>query len=120
MTTRHLTPAVGDWIIDTSWAVFGANTKQIGTVDDVFPGYLVVTKGRLFRRERYIPVSRITSIERQCVYLNVSSAEIDDRGWNRTPELTGSVVVLDDAAANSVATGYTTVNTDDREMEERP
>jgi hypothetical protein len=80
------TPGVGDWIVDTHWSVYGADLRKVGTVDDVLPDYLVVRKGVIFRRARYIPVSTIFNIERQCVYLNVSMKDIDDRGWDRLPD----------------------------------
>lgn len=103
MTTPHLTPAVGDWVIDRRWEVYGADTKPIGTVADVHPDYLVVRKGMLFRRERYVPVSTITHVERECVYLNVSSTEIDDRGWDRIPDGQATAVALDDPSVRPVA-----------------
>ena len=80
------TAGVGDWIVDTNWSVYGADLGRIGTVQDVQPDYLVVGKGFFFRRARYIPVSSIISIERQCVYLNVSQRDIDDRGWHHLPD----------------------------------
>ncbi len=89
MTDTFLRPAVGDWVVDCSWRVYGADGETIGTIDEVHPQILVVGKGFLRHRERYVPVSAITTVECECVYLNVASTEIDDRGWNHLPDLTG-------------------------------
>jgi len=50
--------------------VYGADHQKFGTVDEVHSLFLVVGKGRLFRREYYIRVRAITTVERECVYLN--------------------------------------------------
>lgn len=84
--TSTESPGVGDWVIDTDWSVYGADLRKVGTVDDVQPDYLVVRHGIFFRRARYIPVSTIFSVERQCVYINVSLKDIDERGWNHEPD----------------------------------
>jgi hypothetical protein len=87
MQPTNTQPAgVGDWIVDTNWSVYGADLRKVGTVDDVQPDYLVVRKGVFFRRPRYIPVSTIFNIDRQCVYINVSLKDIEDRGWDRLPD----------------------------------
>lgn len=100
MTTPYLRPSVGDWIIDTSWAVIGADGEKIGSVDEVHPSFLVVGKGFIIRREHYIPVHTITNVDRECVYLNVSSSDIEARGWNRIPD-----VIEDEAYAGAAVTG---------------
>lgn len=89
MTAPHLRPAVGDWVIDVSWTVYAADGEKVGTIDEVHPQYLVVGTGLIFHRERYIPVSAITVVERDAVYLNVSSGEIDERGWQQLPDIAG-------------------------------
>ena len=89
------TPAIGDWVIDIGWTIYGADVQKVGTIDDIQPEYLVVRTGLLFRCERYIPVSTIFSVEHQCVYVNVSSTEISDQGWDRTPDVSANVAALD-------------------------
>jgi len=91
MTPPHGRPSVGDWVIDVSWDVYAADGEKIGTIDEVHPHFLVVRKGFIFHRERYVPVSAITTVERECVYLNVSSTDIDDLGWNQLPDIAGDV-----------------------------
>jgi len=94
MTNPYLSRSVGDWTVDTNWAVYGADHQKFGTVDEVHALFLVVGKGRLFHREYYIPVSAITTVERECVYLNVSTSEIDERDWDHIPDIArdGSIV----------------------------
>ena len=99
MTTPHLRPSVGDWVIDTSWDVYGADGEKIGTIDEVHPHYLVVGKGLIVHREHYIPVRAITNVDRECVYLNVSSSDIAARGWDRIPDIVGDETYAGTAVA---------------------
>ena len=101
MPSRFLRPSVGDWVIDHSWSVYGADGETIGTVDEVHPQFLVVGKGFLRHRERYVPVSAITAVEQECVYLNVASTEIDDLDWDRLPDIAGDDTGLYDPSSNA-------------------
>jgi hypothetical protein len=74
--------AGGVWEIDNGWEVVGANGAIIGKVHDVQPHYVVVSKGFFFPEEHYIPVSAITNVEHQRVYLNVSKQDIATLGWD--------------------------------------
>ena len=76
----------GVWEIDNGWDVVAADGEKVGDVEDVHPHYLVVGKGFIFHTERYVPVTAITNVERERVYLNVSSGEIDGQGWERIPD----------------------------------
>ena len=109
MTNPYLSRSIGDWTVDTNWAVYGADHQKFGTVDEVHSLFLVVGKGRLFRREYYIRVRAITTVERECVYLNVSTSEIDERDWDRIPDIAGKDAELYvpsvDAIAESLAAG---------------
>jgi hypothetical protein len=73
------------WEIDTGWDVYGADGHKIGDVHDVQPYYIVVARGFFFPTERYVPVSAIVNVEHERVYLNVTQAEIDARGWEVAP-----------------------------------
>lgn len=75
----------GVWEIDEGWDVYGADGEKIGDVHDVQSHYLVVSKGFFFPTERYVPVTAITNVENDRVFLNVSKAEIESLGWDEIP-----------------------------------
>jgi len=79
--------------IKHGWDVYGADDEKVGDVSEVQDTYIVVSKGLFFPSERYIPVSAITRVEHDRVYLNVTKDEVKARGWDRVPEtgtLTGA------------------------------
>lgn len=103
MTDSFLRPSIGAWVVDTSWRVSGADGETIGTIDEVHPQFLVVGKGVLRHRERYVPVGAIATVEDECVYLHVASTEIDDLGWDRLPDIAGDDTGLYDPSSNATA-----------------
>lgn len=112
MDASMTTPAIGDWVIDTRWAVYGADLRKVGAVVDIQPEYLVVRTGLVIRHTRYIPVSTITYVERESVYLNVSSSDIDARGWSRlsvAAEQTGAPPSGQPAPVSDIAAGQLAV-----------
>ncbi len=72
--------------IKHGWDVYGADDEKVGDVTEVQDTYVVVSKGLFFPSERYIPVSAITRVEHDRVYLNVTKDEVKARGWDRVPE----------------------------------
>ena len=87
-------------MVDRSWRVYGADGETIGTIDEVHPQFLVVGTGCLRHRACYVPVSTITSVEDECVYLHVASTEIDDLGWDRLPDIAGDDTGRYDPSSN--------------------
>jgi len=77
----------GVWEIDDGWDVFGSDGEKIGDVHDVQSHYIVVSKGFFFPSEKYIPVSAISNVENDRVYLNVGKNEIDSMGWDQVPAM---------------------------------
>lgn len=78
-------PQGGYWEIDHGWDVFGADGDKVGDVADVQPHYITVSKGFIFKTDMYIPVSAISNVENERVYLNVSKDQVESQGWDRTP-----------------------------------
>jgi uncharacterized protein (TIGR02271 family) len=76
------------WEIDTGWDVYAADGDKIGSVEEVHTHYIVVGKGLIFRSERYVPVSAITSVDGDGVYVGVNKNAIDSQGWDTVPDLT--------------------------------
>ena len=86
MQHGNSTPEGGVWEIDHGWDVVGADGQKIGDVADVQPNYITVSKGFIFKTDMYIPVSAISSVEGQCVYLSTSKDQIETQGWDRMPD----------------------------------
>jgi len=79
-------PEGGYWEIDHGWDVFGSDGDKVGDVSDVQSSYITVSKGFLFKTDMYIPVSAITAVEHDRVYLNVTKDQIESQGWDRIPD----------------------------------
>jgi uncharacterized protein (TIGR02271 family) len=75
-------------LIQHGWDVYGADGEKVGDVSEVSTGYLVVSKGFFFPKERYVPTSAITRIEHDRVYLNLTKADLDADRWDTAPETT--------------------------------
>jgi len=73
------------WEIDHGYDVFAADGEKVGDVQEVHPHYLVVSKGFFFPTERYVPVSAITDVRDERVYVNVTKDQIDSQGWDSVP-----------------------------------
>src|SRR5215208_3046432 len=65
--------------------VFGADGDKVGTVSEVYPGYIIVEKGFFFPTDYYIPLSAIATYDADRVYLNVSKDAALGRGWDVRP-----------------------------------
>src|SRR4051812_41146202 len=74
--------------VEHGWNVYGVDGDKIGDVGQVSDGYLVVSKGFFFPRERYIPASAIERVDGDRVYLNVSKADLDAERWDNPPTTT--------------------------------
>jgi len=71
--------------VEHGWNVYDVDGDKIGDVGQVSDGYLVVSKGFFFPRERYIPASAIERVEGDRVYLNVTKADLDAERWDNPP-----------------------------------
>ena len=112
MTTGNYPPG-GTWEIDNGWDVITSDGDKIGDVEEVHPHYLVVGKGLIFHSERYVPVSTITSVENNKVYLGVSKAEVERQGWDTIPD------VADTTSTTGMTDTTTTRRTDTADYDTR-
>jgi uncharacterized protein (TIGR02271 family) len=71
--------------IMTGAEVFGADGDKVGTVADVYPGYIVVEKGFFFPTDYYIPISAVASYDNDQVYLNLAKDAALNSGWDAQP-----------------------------------
>ena len=83
-------PQGGVWEIDHGWDVFSSDGDKIGDVEEVHSHYLTVSKGFFFPSEKYVPVSSITNVDGERVYVNATKSEIDNLGWDTIPDDTAS------------------------------
>ena len=110
-----------DWRdIKHGWDVFGADGEKVGDVSEVQEGYIVVSKGFIFTSERYVPVEAISRVEHDRVYLNVSKAEIEARGWDTVPETGRMSDVRRERTAEPTTGGESGARVQLREEELRP
>src|SRR5829696_4197093 len=65
--------------------VFGADGDKVGTVSEVYPGYIIVEKGFFFPTDYYIPLSAIATYDANRVYLTVSKDAALGHGWDVRP-----------------------------------
>ena len=71
--------------ITTGADVFGADGEKVGTVAEVYPGYIVVEKGFFFPTDYYIPMSAVASFDNDQVYLNLAKDAALQSGWDAQP-----------------------------------
>ena len=71
--------------IATGAEVFGADGEKVGTVAEVYPGYIVVEKGFFFPTDYYIPMSAIARAGNDQVYLNLAKDAALNSGWDAQP-----------------------------------
>ena len=48
---------------EVGWELVGGDGERIATVDEVGPGYVLVRKGVVRRRDIYVPIAAITRVD---------------------------------------------------------
>jgi uncharacterized protein (TIGR02271 family) len=73
--------------IQSGWDVIGSDDQKIGEITDVGSNYVILTKGLIFPKDLYIPLSAISTVDADaaCVYLNVAKDDVDSMGWDQMP-----------------------------------
>lgn len=79
MTTRYASE------IGIGADVYGAEGDKIGSVQDIGSNYFMVEKGFVFTTDVYVPLSAVTNITDEGIYLNVRKDDVDDQGWTKPP-----------------------------------
>jgi hypothetical protein len=87
--------------IQPGWTVRDRDGVEIGTIDGVGPGYVLVRKGVILRRDLFVPTEQITEVDPQRAQAQVelTTAEIDELDWDEPPVNTGTELVEDQEAA---------------------
>jgi|SRR5689334_20886038 len=67
--------------------VYDVNGDKLGTVSGASASadYFTLQKGLLFPRDYYVPMSAVSRIDPDGIYLNVAKDDIKNRGWENPP-----------------------------------
>jgi uncharacterized protein (TIGR02271 family) len=65
--------------------VYGSDGEKVGSVIAIEPAYIVVEKGFFFPTDYYIPVSAISTVAEDGVYLSVTKEAALNQGWDSAP-----------------------------------
>jgi hypothetical protein len=67
--------------------VYDVNGEKIGTVSGYTTSgaYFKLEKGLIFHHDYYVPMSAVSRLDPDGVYLNVLKDDIKDRGWDNPP-----------------------------------
>ena len=87
--------------------VYGSDGDKVGSVSEVGPNYVLVTKGFLFTKDIYIPTSAITGVEADWVYTNVTKDQVEGMGWDQPPAPSYGSGTTDSHASTGQMTGAT-------------
>jgi hypothetical protein len=73
--------------IEPGWDLIGSDDRRIGPVTDVGPGYVKASKGMLFPKDIYVPLTAVTQADPagRTVLINVPKSSIDDMDWSEPP-----------------------------------
>jgi len=68
-------------------AVYDVNGEKIGKVAGATTSaeYFTLEKGVLFHHDYYVPMSAVSRLDPDGVYLNVAKDDIKNRGWENPP-----------------------------------
>jgi hypothetical protein len=66
-------------------AVFDVSGEKVGKVSGASGDYFTLEKGLLFTRDYYVPMSAVSRIDPDGVYLTVRKDDVKNRGWENPP-----------------------------------
>jgi uncharacterized protein (TIGR02271 family) len=78
-------PTIHQWNIREGMEAFGADGDKVGKIIGFTDRYFVVEKGFFLPTDYYIPVSAISNIEDDKIYLSFTKDEALNQGWDRQP-----------------------------------
>jgi hypothetical protein len=65
--------------------VLDVNGEKPGKVTGASADYFTLEKGMIFTHDYYVPMSAVSRIDPDGVYLNVAKDDIKNRGWENPP-----------------------------------
>jgi hypothetical protein len=70
--------------------VYSSENEDLGHIAEVYEDSFLIRKGLLFHKDRYIPYSAISYIDKDKgkdnVHLAMSADEVNDREWEKRPD----------------------------------
>jgi uncharacterized protein (TIGR02271 family) len=75
--------------------VLDTDGHKIGMCGEMQGNYFNVDAGFLGTTEYYVPLSAITNISDNSIFLNVRKDQVETMGWDRRPEMTGTATTGD-------------------------
>src|SRR3954468_15137556 len=87
--------------VQPGWTVYDQNGDKVGDVADVGPGYVLIQKGLIFTKDIYVPMNQVRNLDedRQLVYINVASGDVDSMGWDQPPAPTSTEGITQGASS---------------------
>jgi hypothetical protein len=69
------------------WKVIGSDDKDIGTVSDLGPNYVEISKGLILTKTLYVPYQYIAREDdvNERVYLSLGKDVVEGMGWEQPP-----------------------------------
>jgi hypothetical protein len=73
--------------IRTGWTAFDVRGEKLGDVAEIDSNYVLVVKGLFLPTDLYIPLSRVTSLDKaQSTFeVNVPKEKVEAMGWQNPP-----------------------------------
>jgi len=73
--------------IQAGWSAHGRDGEKIGDIEEIGQNYLLVTKGLIFPKDLYVPLTVVQTVEGEegRVILDVDKSQVDDMGWDEPP-----------------------------------
>jgi hypothetical protein len=70
--------------IENGFDVHGSDGPKIGRIDELGPGYVVVTNGLFARTELFVPIQAISDVDphARAVRLTVAADSVDEMRWD--------------------------------------
>jgi hypothetical protein len=67
--------------------VYDVNGEKIGKVtgSNASADYFTLEKGLIFHHDYYVPMSAVSRLDPDGVYLNVAKDDVENRGWENPP-----------------------------------
>ena len=95
--------------IERGWQVVDRNGDKVGTIEEIGANYFVVSKGLIFTKDVYVPVSRVTETDpgEGTVRLDVDKDKLDGMGWDQPP-LHGATTDADTTYGTADDSAYVT------------
>src|SRR5436309_8983596 len=74
-----------EFFIDHDYEVYTSDGQKIGVVEELLRGYMHIKRGVIFTKDLYIPVTCVSKVEIDRVYLGLDRAAAEKESWEDCP-----------------------------------